>query len=656
MKAWCFPYISSSHQHDRHYNLTDSDHIRQFLPCGSLLLKSLNPVTHSYWIVQVNRAFGLNVTIVDFNLDTSVSCAHVNLALHFLESNDTWCTNDDLKFCGSRPSWSMILPFSVIKVLLLKLYVRKVPLIYLLYEPFDLALYLEISMLIPSYITVHGSVQARFQRQSYHWLLKTLIRKRLRVQITKCEWFGSNITLYDGPTKDIKLTTIENCNSENEYDILSTIHLAFLTHSWATYNISFVEKDFADLHFSYKSIELNDLQLLENRTTISKSIIHPASKMAITAHRYKLTSKQDASIKLHLHVNALNGYTKPHCTYGGIMMTTNFFHTKDHGWYADEYGPYCDVQRGRSLFGSNNELILPGNVTYIYFYAFSTYFQLDVALTMTIAPCVGLINICRFCSIRSDYTYEADKLILHCIGTNQISVYQVRLTCIRIQSMLTAMDVHCAFNIEHAPTEGKVLVDINYFAPNKVTSFVQLNSRSCHESFSVLAKYTDEQTKLKIFSQEDAQLSIVPRFAVIQHFYECKYAEFSYSVNIDKRYHHTVCATYRNVTDFVDKSICGEFTLASERSLPLYRFTLSGAKRFLKITPRVFHRLMLHYPSGIRTVDSYDQLHILQDASAISNTHSAKFPTSLISCHRYQYFPFHIFLFTILFFCPGMYN
>ena len=643
MKVWCFPYTSSKPHHNRDYNLSDLGHIRQFLPCGSLLLKSLNPVTHSYWNIKVNKAFGVNVTIVEFDLDTSVSCEHVNLALHFLESNNKWCTNDDLKFCGSRPPWSTILPFSVIKVLLLQLYVIKVPLIYLLYEPFDLALYQEIVMLIPSYITIHGSVQARFQGQSYYWLLKTFIRARLRIQIMRCEWFRSNITLYDGPTKDIKLTTIENCYSDNGYDILSTIHWALLAHSWATYNISFAEEDFIHLRFSFEAIEFKYLRLLENRTAIRKSIVHPTSKMAITGNPYRLTSKQDTFIKIQLHVNALNGYTKPYCTHGGIMMITNFFYTEDGRRKADDYGPYCDIQPGRSLLGSNNEMILPGNVTDIYFYAFSTYFQLDVTLTITITPCVGLINICRFCSIRSDYIYETDKVVLKCIGTNRISLYQVPLTCIRIQSMLTAIDVHCEFNFEHAPTEGKVLVDIIYFAPNKVTSFVQLNSRSCKQSFSILSKYTDKQTQLKRFSQEDAQLSIVPRFTVIQHLYECKYAEFSYSVNIDKKYNHTVCATYRNVTDFIDKSICGELILASERSIPLYRFTLRSVKTFLRITPRVFHRLMLHYPSGFGTVDSYDQLYILQDASAIANIDSEKFPISHISCHRYQFFDIHIF-------------
>ena len=636
MKVWCFPYIGSKHQHNRDYNLSDIVHIRQFVPCGSLLLKSLNPVTHSYWVIKVNKAFGVNVTIVDFDLDTSVSCTHINLAFHFLENNNKWCTNDDLKFCGSRPPWSTILPFSVIKVLLLQIYVIKVPLVYLLYETFDLILYREISMLTPAYIFIQRSIYTKFQGQSYLWLLKTWFRARLRVQITDCEWFRSKITLYDGPTTDIKLTTLENCNSDNGYNKLSTIHMALLTHTWVTHNISNAFKDFIKFYFSFEAIELSNLHLFENTSTISRSIIHKASPLAITAIRYSLSAEgQSTFIKLQLHVHEFYGYTKPYCTYGGMIFVTNYLFTDKGKLKADYYGPYCDVQSGRALLGSNNELIMPGNFTDIYYYAFSTYFHLNVSVTITATPCVGFINICRFCNIRSNYTHQTDLYLVDCFENEKIAVYQLPQTCMRIQSMLTKEDVLCEFNIAQAPTEGKLLVNIRYFAPTKITSFVKLNPKSCIQSFAILSKHTDRPTQMKTFTTEDIQLSIVPRFAVMKHFYGCKYAEFSYSVHMVKGYNSTVCAKYRNVMDFVDRSNCGEVIFASERSIPMYRFTLKVTSKFINISRRVYHRLKLHYLSKFGKVDKSDKLYILQDASAIANIHSERFPHLHLSCHRY---------------------
>ena len=642
MKHWCYPYHQvKTHQQDDGA-ISDLANIRDFSPCGSLLVKSLKSVTHSQWIIKVNRAFGMNVTILDFQLDNSESCDFVYIAIHFKKNIhahvSTWCSmaSSELRFCGSRPYWNTYLPYSTIKVLLLQFYVIQVPHFYLLYEIYDLTFHREVSAFTPSFLTITGSLYIQFKGISYYWLLKSWIGARLSAQIWGCEWTRSIVTIFDGPTDDIKLASLENCFSDNGYNVTSTIHMMLIKHKWQTYNLTNLDKDFINIHFTFMMIGLTYLSIHKNQTTLVKSIIHPSSPSAISAIQYHVSSKQEhVSLKVQMHVKEFHGYTKPNCIYGGFMMISDFFFDHDGDLKADDFGPFCDIRPGRTLLGTNSELILPGNFTYLYFYAFSTYFHLHLRITLTGTTCAGIINICRFCNVKIKDVYVTETLSAHCVGESRVAIYQRQNTCVRIQSMLTSKDVVCEFNFEQSITAGYLQVVVAYFSPNIYTSFVAMASETCKQKFLIVAKYYDKPSEKKIFTTHDARLSIVPRFMVIQHIYQCRYAEFSYSVQLINRENRTECVKYTNVTDFVDKSHCGEFIFAAHRLTPLYRFLLKVPVIFYNITSRAYHRLHLHYTSVVSTqARSHDQLHLLQDSSAIAIINEQQFSQSHVSIHR----------------------
>ena len=416
------------------------DDFLPFLPCGTLIIHGkLTGIFMQTWIINVKETFGVNVTIVKFSIDNI--CELTSLWLTY-NVNGSWCAAKYFKVCGTKKIWYQLSPSNETAVVFSQHSSYKPAVIKLFYQVYNRRNYA--SQALRGY-------QSHFQydpfsrgllisnRVAYTILIKGLQAFSLGATVSYC--FSSEIwTVYDGPSKNIKLVTLAKCPKKGHKTVYPTYQSVMFIYDSKDRLLSTIA-----IRWNNKN-KVNMISIkpaLVGETTTRIQHIGRTTDILNTVWKIDQTNMSNF-VSLRLEFNKFHGYTGSKCIYGGFAFMYDITHIINTRQIL-EFGPYCEYRRADPLMG--NKMTLSRGDTYLYVYAYSDFFYLDIEVVLSVDECEGVLNPCEVCLLlkqfkRRGYGYQGETFNIDCESDAHVSSYGFvfirkrsgKKMCVRVQN------------------------------------------------------------------------------------------------------------------------------------------------------------------------------------------------------------------------------
>ena len=527
------------------------NHLTHWLPCGYAHFSSIWIQKSFRLEIKTHTIFILVINFTHFKMDDSgPKCSNSLIALG-TKIRDKWIFPKPWRFCGQRKPWyEVALSYKV------SLAVRVVNLRQPFYITFD---YVAVDHSRADWLRMKSRMQhiiygsrdnLLFHYRSdgskvgvmfHNWLITVAPGSVIEyLSSTTCCFIGF-LDIFDGPEMLHRLLRFDKKNITNVED--NDIMLM------TSYMKSYIRLQFNESHRYPRKITVF---IIRTRRAVCQYIELDTPSVTRVKHGslilYKMFLLKSSNHKfpnISLTIRKFEGLNEGGCNFGGYAIRQNISHEL---LGPNLFGPYCTgVTSNTPLIDGLMHLILDDKQTFLIFYAFGPYYQIDVDILIIESECEGIIDPQNFC-LPKQQQQEAetdDVLMIYLTGRNYIlRCVQIVMNYIMINLLRNCVSIqfitHMAVTSYSLEIEGHMQLQFyfwrsTYFEDNITLLFVDelMHSRQ----ISPVARKPISRDRLKYFR--------------LWHYFSSPYDYVSYMLRLDIIKLQSKCATFDELSHVI---------------------------------------------------------------------------------------------------------
>ena len=388
---WCIPNM----YHNRDLSQLPEAltfHIRNAKPCGYLqIFKKVISNEDMFKIIEVAPLFYINTLFLLFEMDGGEGCKQSRFdLLHHDRLSGTWFKV--WSKCGTQIPWNLTSETNKIGILIHQQNVQSLLRLCVMY--YAVHFYLGKKLILESTIIADVVAQQSYTKTTHtlvrshaeeiqQWMIQVNIGSVIRYVTIEQHNDQCDLNLYDGPgiVQSTKLpnTIFEGSDNIKPFAIITRYFNSRLLLKCTSVKI------FRQVIIQYQNIELETVLLpIMSRTTINSS-------NAIIQHVYSLyPDKGGVYANVSIEFRQFQGWNGGACNYGGYIITQ---YIDDRNMKPNHLGPFCS--KDLRTDARNHDLpyfIMNKYTTYLYIYAYSPWYNLDIDIVVKKSSCEGALE------------------------------------------------------------------------------------------------------------------------------------------------------------------------------------------------------------------------------------------------------------------------